>query len=267
MSLKNQIRESHVAAIQQIREGYAQQVRVSENELEALTLQLNQMIGSRERDIEKTIESHQSEIATVEKGFAAQRAENDIARDEQYALLDGNEERISSIDEKLDKLREERLEIRQLINEKVGDNQVFRMAQWFYGKESAADLERDEVMRIALIWFGSLAALIAFTGIMLALASCVIGDPKIRNKDGQTRNTNRPLFKLFNTARRYVTYRRQLDRKPKLKEVQVEIVKEVPVQKVVLTEKPIEIIKKELVHVPVYTNDKELLKRNPQVEL
>lgn len=47
----------------------------------------------------------------------------------------------------------------------------------------------------------------------------------------------------------------------------VEVVKEIPVQKVVTTEKPVEIIKKELVHVPFYTNDQNLLNSNETVDL
>ena len=42
-------------------------------------------------------------------------------------------------------------------------------------------------------------------------------------------------------------------------EVPVEVVKEVPVEKIVFRDKPITVVKKEYVHVPLYTNDVELL--------
>ena len=45
-----------------------------------------------------------------------------------------------------------------------------------------------------------------------------------------------------------------------IKEVATEIIKEVPVEKIVKVEIPVEIIKKEIVHVPLYTEDKSLLK-------
>jgi hypothetical protein len=38
-----------------------------------------------------------------------------------------------------------------------------------------------------------------------------------------------------------------------------EVVKEVPVDKVVFRDKIVEVLKKEIVHVPLYTNDKELI--------
>ena len=46
-----------------------------------------------------------------------------------------------------------------------------------------------------------------------------------------------------------------------------EVTNEVPVQKVVISEKPVEIIRKELIHVPMYTNDPALLKTNPDFSM
>ncbi|KZZ13680.1 hypothetical protein A3749_26155 [Oleiphilus sp. HI0078] len=51
-----------------------------------------------------------------------------------------------------------------------------------------------------------------------------------------------------------------MQRRPVIKEVATEVIKEVPVEKVVKVEVPVEIIKKEIVHVPLYTEDKSLLK-------
>ena len=42
-------------------------------------------------------------------------------------------------------------------------------------------------------------------------------------------------------------------------ERKVEVVKEIPVEKVAIHEVPKEIIKREVVHIPVYTNDPTLL--------
>ena len=41
---------------------------------------------------------------------------------------------------------------------------------------------------------------------------------------------------------------------------EVEVVKEVPVDKVVIQEVPVEVVKKEVIHVPIYTNDPDLIK-------
>jgi|TARA_B100002003_G_scaffold175324_1_gene163188 hypothetical protein len=39
----------------------------------------------------------------------------------------------------------------------------------------------------------------------------------------------------------------------------VEVTKEVPVDKVAFKEVPVEVVKREVVHIPVYTNDPSLL--------
>ena len=111
-------------------------------------------------------------------------------------------------------LEGERVDLRNNINVKVGDNQIYRMAQWFWGKESAADIDRKEVIVIASIWFGSLAFLIAFTGIILALASFVIRDNTIPNRDGELIQKNSYFAKLIYSIRRWVYYGKKMQRRP-----------------------------------------------------
>ena len=62
-------------------------------------------------------------------------------------------------------------------------------------------------------------------------------------------------MKLNNSVLRHMTV--ALDDKP---EVYEEEVKEVPVEKIVRVEIPVEVIRKEIVHIPLYTQDKSLLK-------
>ena len=42
-------------------------------------------------------------------------------------------------------------------------------------------------------------------------------------------------------------------------EVEKEVIKEIPVDKIIYRDVPVEVTRRELVHVPLYTNDKELL--------
>jgi hypothetical protein len=150
--------------------------------------------------------------------------------------------------------------LRDQTNTAIGDNQVYRMAQLFSGVDSAADTPPAYVVRIAAIWFGSLAAMVAFTGVVLALASNVILDPTRPDFNGARKGIIRPeLAKFLRSLRRAIAYRRRLDRKPIIKERVVEITKEVPVDKVVKVEVPIEVVRRELVHVPLYTNDPNLI--------
>lgn len=133
------------------------------------------------------------------------------------------------------------------------------MAQWFWGKESAADIDRKEVMMIASFWFGSLAFLIAFTGILLALASFVIRDDTIPNKGDDAAPHKSYFAKLTHSIRRWVYYGKKMKRQPVYKTVIKEVVKEVPVEKIVFRDNITEVIKREIVHVPLYTDDINLI--------
>ena len=68
------------------------------------------------------------------------------------------------------------------------------------------------------------------------------------------------IRKLIDSIRRLLVFSRKSVRQPLVKEIEKEIIKEVPIEKIVTTEIPVEILKKEIVYVPMYTNDKDLLK-------
>jgi hypothetical protein len=233
---------------------YQKQIDAYNNEIKSLSLQLSKSLGARDKDVEQAVTRHMKELTRIENQFAEQQSENERIRDSEFDKLSRNEELIEGIDKNLFSMKQRRVELRNQINVKVGDNQVYRMAQWWYGKESAADLNRQDVMFIASLWFGSLAILIAITGILLALASYVIRDPDIATHKTEDERVS-SLLKAINGARRYLIHRRRLLRQPRIREV----IKEIPVDRVVMVDKPIEIIKKEIVHVPLYTDDLSLI--------
>ena len=130
------------------------------------------------------------------------------------------------------------------------------------------------------LWFGVLSFVISVVGTLLAFASLVLLDPrlhKIRNTKANWRGVAERLSRLLFTIRRYIHGRIRRFKDPVIKEVKVEvevekIVKE-PVyvykDKIVHVEKEVpvkeEIIKKEIVYVPLPTDDEELLKKGPFV--
>ena len=75
-------------------------------------------------------------------------------------------ERAFKIDEEIFTLRNEQRSLQSEINQ----NQIYRLAMYFTGKESATDVERRSVGVVALLWFGSLSLIAAVCGVMLALA-------------------------------------------------------------------------------------------------
>jgi hypothetical protein len=248
------LRDQYQASQESVKARYQKQMNVINAEIKSLSFQLSKSLGSRDKDIEQAVKGHMKELMRIEKQFSKQQGENERIRDDEFSKLSRNEELINGIDANLLSKKQRRVVLRNEINKKVGDNQVYRMAQWWYGKESAADLNRRDVMFIASMWFGSLAILIAITGILLALASYVIRDPRIPNEKTEDQRVS-SLLRAINSFRRYLIYRRRLQRQPKIREV----IKEIPVDRVVMVDKPIEIIKKEIVHVPLYTEDRSLI--------
>jgi hypothetical protein len=97
-------------------------------------------------------------------------------------------------------------------------------------------------------------------GVVLAFGAFILTHPneKYLNKE-------RP-YRLKHTIRRMFISLRKRIREPKIvtkiriKEVPKEVIKEIPVDKVILTEVPVETIKTKIVYEPLYTNDPSLLK-------
>ena len=118
------------------------------------------------------------------------------------------------------------------LNKKVIDNQVYRIAMQFNAVEDVCDLTEKQLSLTKMFWFGSIAVIVAALGTILAFASFVI-------------SSNKPRIIIKEV--------------PVEKNVIVEVIKEVPVEKVIFRDVPVEVIRREVVHIPVYTNDKSLL--------
>ena len=142
-----------------------------------------------------------------------------------------------------------------------------------------ADLPRAALTAAFWLWFGVLGFIISVTGTMLAFASLVLLDPRlhvIRNKKtAYWRGVSLRISKFFVLLNRYVwgLIKRFRDPKVEIKEIEVEKVvekiveKPIEVEKVVVKEvevpKEIETLRKEIVYVPLPTDDEELLKKGP----
>ena len=156
-----------------------------------------------------------------------------------------------------------------------------------------ADLPRGALTAAFWLWFGVLGFIISVTGTMLAFASLVLLDPRlhvIRNKKtAYWKGVSIRLSKFFVLLNRFIWGRIKRFRDPNVKIVEKEVEKEVEkivekpieVEKIVekIVEKPVEVekivikevevpkeietIRKEMVYVPLPTDDEELLKKGP----
>jgi hypothetical protein len=249
-------------SVSKIERRFEPQVRKLKKENDKLSLQISKSLSVKEKEISSFVKDKRNEIAAVEKDFKAQISELKQRRDANYVTLKSLAERQKELTSEISKLNESQVLIRDEINQKVGNSQIYRMAQWWWDKDSAADVSRKDVALIATIWFGSLAMLIAVTGVALAFASLVIGAPDrlTSEKNGSS------VFEKWSRWMRLYLANRVRTRKVKYVEVDKivfkEVAKEVPVEKIVFKEVPVEVIKKEIVHIPYYTNDSSLLNLN-----
>jgi len=166
------------------------------------------------------------------------------------------------------------------LNEAVAENTVYRLAMQIFSIDDVCDLTQRELTITQFIWFGSLALITSALGTVLAFAGLVIKYPS-------RRTPNRVLAEIAGLMRRtnkaFALMHRRLTR-PKIKEIYVdreivkevvrevpvehviektvEVTKEVPVEKVVFRDVPVEIVHKELIHVPLFTQDISLMKKN-----
>lgn len=251
----------------QIRDDYDQRLIILQEEIKSLTNTYNQSIGTREKDVASTLATYDTELLAIEEKFSGQFREIKQLRDNQLTILENNTTLIAGWEGDLDDLQERKVTLREDINTAVGDNQIYRMAQLFSGAESSADIPKNYIVNVAVTWFASLAGMVAFTGVILAMASNVIRDPRLPNYRSKNDRPVRDMaYRAVRSFRRWVLYRRRLDRKPIIRERVKEVTKEVPVDRVVKHEVPIQTIKKEIVHVPFYTNDPKLLKMGVEKE-
>ena len=171
------------------------------------------------------------------------------------------------------------------INQLAIDNLAYGWAQTlkFEGKTNKADngserqilshgekqfhLITDDDLTFAFwLIFGTMALVISLAGTMVAMASLHLQDPRM-HEDRKSATKYGPIAKFFRSIQYMFISMRKNIMKPKIVEivnekeviVEKEVVKEVPVDKIVYRDVPKEVIRRELVHVPMYTNDKEML--------
>lgn len=121
---------------------------------------------------------------------------------------------------------------------------------------TASDVTSNAVSKVSLVWFGSLAFLVSIMGVVLAFGALILKHPnkKFHNDEGSKRSISKTVRGVFASILKKA-------RKPnRIIEIPKEIIKEVPVDKVVFKEIPVEVVKKEIIHTPIYTNDPDLLK-------
>lgn len=220
--------------------------------------ELARLAGSTQVDIERQRVQIEAERTRIQNQY-----QNDVEIIRQRRELDienvvSRENRILNNETQMRILDTQILDINNLINDKAKDNQIYRIAKMFDDDaQTIAEVDIGLVNLVAQVWFGSLAMVIAITGILLALASEVVKDP-LQNKRVLTNSHKSYLSSIRSLA---LAINRRLRSRPKTVIELKELIREVPVEKIIFRDKIQEVIKKEVIHVPIYTNDPSLLRK------
>jgi hypothetical protein len=193
--------------------------------------------------------------------------------------------RIDLINTQLNGLETSKLdsaEAKERLNNLIHDNQIYRFAAMVYGYDDPTEMTAKELNTFCFVWFGLIAFAVSTLGPLLAICYYRI---KFQTEVGRT-----AWSRLVQTVRRLILRLARRNKIVKTEEVeriverQVEVpvevvrevvqevpvekvvtvvhesVREVPVDRIVPVEKPVEVKVKELVYVPIFTNDPDVLK-------
>ena len=169
---------------------------------------------------------------------------------------------IKSLEKERKPLRQERSDLGLKISDAYKGTQIYRIATRAFSLKAGQFVTEEQINTVAFFWFGGLAFIISVMGVFLAFGSFIImySGPGF---DDLNQSGPGPLRRALISALE-ARKKRYTDPKvvTKIKEVEVEkIVKEtVEVDKIIYKEVPKEVVRREVVHVPIYTNDPDLLK-------
>ena len=313
----SQLRTQELKAQSDISDAIEAQTGVAEKDKEKLRDQIavlderiEGIAASRDRSLEDRLTDYSAAKADLEK--ARNERILDIKREKD--AIPGLEKKVVNLSNQIDKTK-------KVKREASYESQIYRLAALAYGKADVADVTRDQIKVVSVVWFGSIALIVSTIGTILALISYILRDPEafverprmsIALRIGRLSyvlfgRVSRLLLTLINVLtatikllismaeifrgfigvplqravrRTLAAYRRRLNN-PRIveivKEVEVEkvvekevekivekeieriIEKEVPVDKVVIKEVPKEIVRKELVYVPLYSTEAGLV--------
>jgi hypothetical protein len=267
---KNEIRKRYDAQISIIRS----KIRDLEAEKAAKIAELGKLMGKRLPSDIAQMKQLDVKIgnANTQRKIELGEAKEDAKK--RRTRAEGAQGDMANTTKQANKLRKKMAPLCATLNDVVSNNQVYRLAIQFHGVDDACDLTQEQLTWTQWIWYGSLALVTSTLGTALAFAALVIKYPPSFPSGGGIGGMIKGLFWRVNYA--LALLHRRL-RKPKIKEIPVEkevikevtkevpvdrvvvkiveVIKEVPVEKVVYRDVPREVVKKEVVHVPLFTQD------------
>jgi len=224
------------------------------DERSRLTRQLANATGDMSTTDKREFDLLNTELSKISKQRQLELNHEKGRYDRQQQTFDDQSSKAAEALNTVAEARKVMIPLCTVLNDKVAENQIFRLAMQLYGSNDACALEEEQLSFTKAIWFGSLAIIVSVLGTILALAAFVVRHPPV--------SSSRPLGKRLRfcllSIRKRMNKPRVVTETVEVEKI-VEVVKEIPVDKIVFKEVPVEIVKREVVHIPVYTNDPSLL--------
>jgi len=219
----------------------------------------SELITKKMDERRKILESYEEELIPKEKAndlklknirenAAEQIKEAEAVRKKDTAEFERRDVKLAGIRDRISALNKEHSADDANLTKEALKTPVGQWAISLFGSATPKNIQL-----VSWVWFGSIAAITAWTGTLLAFASLVLhygSEERHRPKRGG-RSVKHLLIKYL--------------RKPRIKVIEkevekiVEVIKEVPVTKVVTQEVPKEVIRKEVIHVPIASDDLTIL--------
>ncbi len=149
---------------------YAGRIADVNTRIESLKQEIADRLASNanlESNVVSRAAADKSRFATIRN---SQNQEVDKYLETKLVELEQIAERSFGIDEQIFVIKNQQRELQSEINHLINQNQIYRLAMYWDGKESATEVERSTVGLVALLWFGSLSLIASVCGVMLALA-------------------------------------------------------------------------------------------------
>lgn len=148
------------------------QMRIDEQS--AREAKILEEIEKRETSLNKRRDSVLTNARESKKIFQDERAKQQEAwnvwhagKREELAIIMAE---VNALNDEIFELETQMGELGSTVRHLIFQNQVYRLAMYVEGVESPDEVPRQTVGTVALIWFGSLACIASFTGVLLALA-------------------------------------------------------------------------------------------------
>ena len=228
-------------------------IALNKSSLKKINNEIQRLSSISPQDQDK-ISSYKNEIKLLVSKKNELLEKSNTRLDEKISILNLNKDRRAEI-------QKEKLALMQAINmhradiNKNGQDFIYSFAKRIYSVDEVADLSSEQINFIALLIITSLAGVVAFSGPLLTLIA-------VSNQIEATKK--KPEISIFRSIKLLLLTLIKKIRKPnkviKYIEKEIEVVKEVPVKKIVKeiieVPKPVEITR--YVGIPVPKNIEEL---------